>query len=215
MNNKEAKKLIRETFRIVKKAKKVSEINNFIMNHKLLKQKYKDENDYPSLRFNISKKEIKYLVNSKLLSKDFYLSNEIAYKKSTDTLTKILYSVVWKRQDLKKIRNIIQGILGKKNEGNSVVFYQFGKHLNKPSSEPIIDQNVIRAFLLYKSINKKEKIFKELRKKNTVNDKDKVTIDKYKKWIIKSVPKNQKTKNGIETIDKLLFILGQLVKVNS
>lgn len=213
MDNKEAKQLIKETFNAIKKAKKVTDIKNFIRNHKVIKHKYKDENDYPSIRFNISKREIKNLIKSKLLSDDFSLSKEISYKES-NTLIKILYSIIWKNQDLKKIRNIILGILDEEREGDSIVFYQFGKHLNNPSIEPIIDQNVMRAFLLYKSIaNSEEETINKLRRKSIVNGKDENSIKEYKDWIKKSIPKNLRNKRGIEKIDKLLFTVGQIVKV--
>jgi hypothetical protein len=62
-------------------------------------------------------------------------------------LTKLLYAVLWKNGDLAKVKHVVKGILDKRDESdNSIIFYQFGRHLSEKKSEPIVDQHVLRAF---------------------------------------------------------------------
>lgn len=207
MNNEEAKKFVTSVFDKIKNAKTLDEIQKIPKEFKELKDpKNKfDESKYPKINFTITKEEIASL---KEIDEKYVLQ-------SNDPVLKLLYAMVWKQGDLKKINRIIEGIKNEEsNIGNSVVFYQFGKYLANPSAEPIIDQHVIRAFSVYETDKSDEKTINKLRKKKTLTSKDSTSISNYKEWLEKHIRKDPKEqKECLYYIDKILFSTGKAIKL--
>lgn len=172
-----------------------------------------DDKVYPPLKFKITKEEINNLKENGLITAD----NVLTDISNTDPLTKLLYSVLWKNGDLKKVKHIIEGIIsGQANEKESgLVFYQFGKYLSKNLGEPIIDQHVLRAFGVYHANGDREKI-ERLKRLSVITRKEKELIDRYKLWLRTDLTKELRNNDNYSYhVDKILFAVGKSIKVNS
>ena len=128
----------------------------------------------------------------------------------------MLYSIVWKNGDLKKIKHIIKGISevndSSSEQDDALVFYQFGKYLTKNTGQPIIDQHVIRAFAVYKSTDYNR--VEELQRLETLKKTHKPLINDYINWL-----QGDELSDEIKAIsdysyyiDKLLFATGKSIK---
>ncbi|MDZ7899302.1 MAG: hypothetical protein U5N85_14925 [Arcicella sp.] len=216
MNDSEAIKLVKEIFQLIKNAKSIAELEKIESDQRIFKNKM-DIDSYPKIEFNIKESEIQFLIDkSEMIDKNFNFSKDIT-SKLTDPLSKLLYATAWKNGDLKKIKHIIKGIQDCDNENSNqdeaLVFYQFGKYLTKRQGEPIIDQHVIRAFLIYKLDDKFQAT--EFRQIETINKNHKQTIEEYKKWLV-SDELTQELRNQLDYsyfIDKLLFATGKSIKM--
>ncbi|WP_346068425.1 hypothetical protein [Sphingobacterium siyangense] len=170
---------------------------------------------YPKIEFDISKEEIQSLLDKKILDDNLNFATDITTK-LTDPLSKLLYATSWKNGDLKKVKHIIKGIVDSENENSdqddALVFYQFGKYLTKVVGQPIIDQQVIRAYGIYTSIDNGE--VEKLRKLEALDKTHKTIINDYKTWLtsknLKRELKNEK--DYTYYIDKLLFATGKTIK---
>jgi hypothetical protein len=207
MGYKEVKTFVTSVFDKIAKAKTLDDIREIPNKVKELddpKIKF-DELKYPRINFTITKDEIASLKEI----------DEKHILQSNDPVLKLLYAMVWKQGDLKKISRIIEGIKNENsNAGNSVVFHQFGKHLANPSTEPIIDQHVIRAFAVYKADPSDEETINKLRKKEVLTNKDSASIRSYKEWLQTNIQKEPKEKRDyLYEIDKILFSTGKVIKV--
>ncbi|MBK9490049.1 MAG: hypothetical protein IPO07_15690 [Haliscomenobacter sp.] len=151
---------------------------------------------YPKIEFDIKPDEIQGLIDNHFIDKELNLKTDIT-SKLKDSLTKLLYAMVWKNGDLKKIKHIIKGIQNAKedsdDQNDALVFYQFGKYLTKASGQPIIDQHVIRAFAVYRT--KEDNEISSLRKLSTSKKADKSLIDEYKKWLCSEEITDELNKN--------------------
>ncbi len=176
------------------------------MKEDLGQQFFINEKKYPRLKFRISKNEIEKLKKENLEFKN------LVNKQDLITLEKLMLSILWKNGDFGKEKHIIEGIINTnfENKTKGIVFYQFGKKINSPNSEPIIDQHILRAFKFYQCIRNKED-FKTL---NTISKKHKVLITEYKSWLanILKRQKNNDHEDFLYYIDKILFGLGKYIK---
>jgi hypothetical protein len=169
------------------------------------------EDDYPSIKFKISPEEISQLEKIENLIEENLITkhNELLDK---NPLAKILYAVLWKRNDLKKIKHVIKGIKSGENAGDddeALTFTQFGRFL-ADNKEPIIDQHVMRAFSCYQKPAEK---IGSLRTLSLLKGKDHVKlINKYKTWLTELKPQLVKKPDYIYHIDKVLFALGKSIK---
>lgn len=182
--------LIKSFFDRIEAAKQEADLI-LILNDSLLEEFKMDLNKYPKLKFKITNEELG----------DFDLDSVKWEEK--DFVTKLLYSLVWKRGDLLKLKHIVQGIKnGEKSD--RITFYQFGKHLSdSDSQEPIIDQHVIRAFQ-----------FKEGKPEKPIQDNltlthHKFLIEGYKKWLNTL---DSSLKPHLYLIDQILYALGKRIK---
>jgi hypothetical protein len=172
--------------------------------------------NYPQLKFTITPDDINTLKRSKFLEEDGSLSLNCANENILKTpLEKLLFSVLWKNGDLGKEKHITDGIIGNRDneeviDEKGLVFYYFGKHLNQKIN-PIIDQHVIRAFMLYK--NKNEENCEEILSKKTVSAKDKEICLKYIVWHKKLLDKKADREMFSYRLDRLLFGLGKSIKI--
>ncbi len=213
MENKDAKELVDNIFKKVETAGSLLDLK--MIRDSEISPNLMDEVKYPRLEFEITANDIKVLQNNDILDSEFEL-NHHEIGKIKDPLAKLLYALIWKNGDLKKLKHIINGI-NKANEEekeseqeDALVFYQFGKHLAKKSTEPIIDQHVLRAFALHKATDERE--FEKIRKIGVINRQHKHLIYEYKEWL-----QNLVKLKGIEDymfhVDKVLFALGKTIKL--
>ncbi|WP_187264469.1 hypothetical protein [Pontibacter beigongshangensis] len=214
MNDREAAVLVKEIFTKIEQANSIEQINNIVSETAELWKNRMDEISYPKIVYNITRSEIEELKKNNIITEDGKLSEEIS-SGELDPLTKLLYAIVWKNGDLKKVKHIIQGITSEQddNKDDGLVFYQFGKYLTKTIGEPIIDQHVIRAFGVFSSMSNDSEI-KRLRRLSIITKKEKAYIYAYKEWLNSSVLKEdlKNIKDYSYYIDKVLFAVGKTIK---
>jgi len=217
ITDEQAIKLTKDAFDLIKQSKTVSELKAIpdIINIPI-KDRMKTDG-YPKIEFSLSICDIHSLINNKIIDDELNFTHDVT-KRLTDPLSKLLYAIAWKNGDLSKVKHIIKGVIESKscenNYNKALVFYQFGKFLTKTVGQPIIDQHVIRAFAVYKSINSNEKI-NELREIETLNKKHKGLISDYKDWLTSDfITKELKMIEDYSFyIDELLFAIGKTIKI--
>jgi hypothetical protein len=211
MDTNKAQNLINEIFSGIESAANCQEIQA-LLNHQDIPDSCKmDLKKYPKIWYTISSEEIQNLIEKGILSKDFFLTEQAT--KDMDTLSKLLYAVIWKNGDLRKIKHIVQGIINTDEvieaEGNAIVFRQFGNFLNQ-TGEPIIDQHVIRAFALYRA---KPESFDRIRSIGILNKKHQPYVVEYKEWLKNGIRGELKSQADYTYhIDQLLFAVGKAMK---
>lgn len=197
--------LVQNTFKEIESAKSYLELEDYC---KKLKKEIPDkyflnEKKFPQIGFTISEQDILDL------GKNFSLTKKITEEKHSP-LEKLLLAILWKNGDFGKELHIIEGIIGNKSlveKTTGHVFYQFGKRLNDPENQPIVDQHILRAFLYYK--NPKDEILRmgQLQKKHAKD------IERYVEWIKERTSTISGDKKEILfLIDKILFALGKYIK---
>ena len=214
MNHEEAKSTVNRIFNSIKSATSNEHIDGLIAGE--LDKNKMDSEAYPYLHFSLTSSEIQELFNSGLLNSDGNLTSNLSKRDDLNPLIKLLYSVLWKNGDLKKIRHIVEGVQQTdertSNKEDGLVFYQFGKFLTK-TGQPIIDQHVLRAFAVYRATDPQE--IERLRWKRTLDKNDRPLIEDYKNWL-KSDELTAELRNNHEYsyhIDQLLFALGKTIKL--
>ena len=212
MTDQEAKNFVSDIFEKITKA---STKNDLIKIEKeSFESKYQmDTETFPKIDFNISSDEIDNLIVNNVIDKNYNLK---PIPENSTPLTKLLYSIIWKNGDLKKLKHIAKGIhrddLSITEQESSFVFYQFGKYLTKQKNQPIIDQHVLRTFAIYQ-FNDPDEISK-IRQLGVITKKEKKLIKNYINWL-KSDTLNEQLKKEKEYsyyIDKILFATGRLSK---
>ena len=202
--------IVKKTFDLLEQSKTTNEVEE-ILDKLNIDLKYRINPEiYPEIKFKITKQEIEELKSKGLISKD----NVLVDLSHADTLTKLLYSVLWKNGDLKKINHIIEGIISDepKERENGLVFYQFGKYLTKKPGEPIIDQHVLRAFGIYKA-NGDEKEIERFKRLSLITKNERDLIDAYKKWLQTGLKEELRNcKDYSYHVDKVLFAVGKSIK---
>ncbi len=200
--------LVKEIFEKINEAKSINDLKGIEEYESLSKYKM-DYKNYPRIEFAITEKEINSLFPRDNL-------DELTIIPETP-LEKLLYAVIWKNGDLKKIKHIVHGIKNNSKEDEEketgIVFNQFGKYLANRSSQPIIDQHVLRAFNYFKhnNIEKSDKIY-------TIKKSHYPLIKEYKTWIEGIVGNKHKITEEKEIsdlyylIDRILFALGKKIK---
>lgn len=202
--------IVRQTFDRLLKSVTIEEVERILDDIKVDKKHRMGDSAYPKLKFNITKEEIAELKEKGIVTENNLLSDIF----NADTLTKLLYALSWKNGDLKKIKHIIEGITsGQKNEKeNGLVFYQFGKYLTKEPGEPIIDQNVLRAFGVFKADGDIGKINK-LKRLSVITKREKGLIEQYKLWLRTALKSELRdNENYSYYVDKVLFAVGKSIK---
>jgi hypothetical protein len=202
--------LIKRVFDAIYNAKSISELEN-VPDKCFIPKKYQmNTGIYPKLEFNISKMEIEELFERGMLDEDFNLASDISTRMS-DPLSKLLYALVWKRGDLKKLKHIVKGVLDGNNEidpSEALVFHQFGKHLTGKKYEPIIDQHVLRAFGIYDALG----FGNDCAVVEVIDRKHHLLIKSYKKWLSDLSSELKAIPEYAYHIDKILYAAGKAVK---
>jgi len=201
--------IIYNTFRELENADTIKDLDEILGSLDIPSKYHFDETIYPKLEFKISRGELSRFVKFDPEAGSY----EINLDSSNDPLARLFYAVLWKNRDLKKINHVIQGIMnsedGDKDDG--LVFYQFGKFLSS-STEPIIDQHVIRAFGIYKSLDNQKHLdyFVSL---NTLSRSDKSIIAEYKNWLENGLKESLRQQHEYRyKVDKVLYGLGKYAK---
>lgn len=210
MKDSKSKELVDKVFKEIENAKSIQELDEIIGER--LESKRMDAVTYPQLEYSISGKEIEHLRNRGLINEDGNLNHDCEKLNEEGALVKLLYAILWKQGDLKKVKHIVAGIEGKDEKRSSgFVFHQFGRHLES-EHEPIVDQHVLRAFVIWKCPDKDR--IGHLRKKSLINAGDIDLIDEYKNWLksFSLTEELKNTKNYVYHIDQVLFALGRMVK---
>lgn len=202
---------IKEIFNKIEAAGSIEEL-------KLIKNQYPyiekfdiDEEKYPRLDLSLSIDEIEYLKKEKLLESNGAISKKLAKNNSLSPLEKLLYSILWKNGDLNKEKHIHDGVLGRDDKKDALVFYYFGKHL-ADKSNPIIDQHVIRAFLSFQASKNKFNNIEKILSKENITKSDKKTCQEYIDWQNNHKLKKAETIEFTYYVDRLLFALGKYLK---
>jgi hypothetical protein len=202
---------IKVIFSKIEAAKSIEELKLIINLNQYPYLKKFDEKKYPRLDISLTTKDIDYLKEKNLIDKDGFLCKSIAESDSLSSLEKLLYSILWKNGDLGKESHIINGVIGGPDKKSGFVFYYFGRHLENKTN-PIIDQNVIRAFSSFQaSKNKFQNIEKILNKKD-VTAKDKKECEEYIAWQNQHKLKKAEPLEFTYYVDRLLFALGKYLK---
>jgi hypothetical protein len=216
MTPQEAKKFINILFDSITNAKTIQDLENISDSLEIPTKNRMDGASYPQIKFNIQESEIDSLIAEGFIDQNLNFSKDLSARLS-DPLTKLLYAIVWKNGDLKKVKHIIKGVIdGRKNTINqeeALVFYQFGRYLTKVNAQPIIDQHVIRAYGIYKESCLET--IEKFQKMQTINKNHKQLMDCYIHWL-----KSNKLTDDLKRIsdysyhiDKLLFAAGKTVKI--
>ena len=106
MTDQEAKNFVSDIFEKITKA---STKNDLIKIEKeSFESKYlMDTETFPKIDFNISSDEIDDLIVNNVIDKNYNLK---PIPENSTPLTKLLYSIIWKNGDLKKLKHIAKGI---------------------------------------------------------------------------------------------------------
>lgn len=182
----------------------VERINNATTSEEIEQLRTEGEKQYGE--FNMEK----YPPLNFIITKDELLSIDDKWEidDETDPRIKLLYACIWKQGDLLKLRSIKSGIMGEiNNKKTGAVFHQFGKHLANPQGEPIIDQNVLRAFAQIYYFNEPAKA-KSWLTKATLTKTDSILINAYRNWVGEKKLDTQ----GMYQLDKLMFCFGAGIK---
>jgi hypothetical protein len=213
MNDKKAKQLVNEVYNAIEGARSLDEIKSIPKNLDIDMSRIMDESVYPKINFKLSKEDLKE-VDKLILDENHYLKLDLDLEKES-VLTKLLYAMVWKNGDLKKIRHIIYGVLEEKpdyKENDGIVLYYFGRYLTNPTKHSIIDQHVIRTFLLFNC--EVEEDYKKIRVFKGVKEKNNDIVENYLKWLNNSIkPAVKDNPDAFYFIDKVLFSLGKSIKL--
>ena len=210
MELEEKVKRVTDIFAMILEAKDVEglekiEIIDDIKNYKI------DLEKYPELKFSINKGDINELTSKNIINSQDFQDN------LKTPLEKLFYAMAWKNGDLLKLKHILKGIQDSdfdEKRKSAFVFYQFGRHLSEGKSEPIIDQHILRAFIIFKLLSddaSDEDINKYL-KFDTIRKMHLKWVKEYKEWI-SSLSNNFKENNYAYYIDRILFALGKSIKL--
>ena len=214
MNSIEAKELTDRIFELIRNSESIEDLVS--IEEKEFENKYRmDSKVYPKIDFDIKPSDLNELVKMGIFDTDFSFRDNIT-KEIKDPLSKLLYALAWKNGDLKKLKHIAKGINefneGLTNQQEAFVFYQFGKYLTKTDGQPIIDQHVIRAFLV--SVTNELVSIEKYRNLSVITKKEKEDITRYIDWL-----KSDELSSNLKSlqdytyyIDKILFATGKKIK---
>jgi len=150
MEDNEAKDLLLEIFDLIEKSRTIKDLDSIkeVLGERIHKKFILNDDNYPKMNFEISKDDIEEIdLNSEQSFADIISSN------IKTPLEKLFYAVAWKQGDINKYKHIIKGIkeskLEESNQTQALTFFQFGKYLGDRKNQPIIDQHVIRGYILH------------------------------------------------------------------
>jgi hypothetical protein len=140
------------------------------------------------------------------LAKKVDQTDRIFEEHLTDPIRSLLFVALWKDGDLKRIRDLYEGardsVAGKPYEidSHSKAWYSLGRHWGSGGSEPLLDKNVVRAYLVYREG------FELVSKKIKSPDRD--DFRDYHDWLVGK----ELDPDGLFVVHKTLFTLGQATK---
>jgi len=213
MTSEEAYITLTSLFQELRHHNSFAQLDNLIVREGLSNEVKAFYTKYPQFTFTITAQEVQELKAEKIFNDDHKL-NLLNFQGTT--LEKLLIATLWKNGDLNKMAHILDGVLSieKDRSKHALIFKQFGKSLSD-TSEPIVDQHVLRAFEIATLNGFSEIVVDTLRKKGVYKSTDQPILDRYKEWftgILRQIPKVEHTKYK-ENLDKVLFIRGKSVKI--
>jgi hypothetical protein len=218
MTDQAAKDKVTTAFARICQAKTINDLESLADELQILPRNRLNPIQYPPIKYKIPVLDIEQLKEAGLLNKDNTFSTNLS-SENLDPITKLLYAIVWKNGDIRKVKHIVEGILDCENPSDDreegVVFHQFGKYLSGTPCEPIIDQHVLRAFSVYRATTPEE--IHKARNISTLSKRNNALIKAYIEWM-KSGDDIQKSLRETEGytfhLDKLLFGIGKTIKIN-
>ena len=209
------KKLVEVIISQIKSAGSLGDLEEILADNYPEKYK-KDKDKYPTLPFSISEAEIDTLKDAGWIDGD----NQLVVEKfdAASTLEKLLFSLIWKNGDLRKISNIIDGIQSKEViPSDRITFYEFGRFLKNPKTEVIVDQHVIRAYRYMKAIEEEPSSdeLSKIKKLSNLFGKHEEIVQQYKIWLRENDWVKQEIKEDplyLGIMDDILFALGKKLK---
>lgn len=190
----------------------LSDLNTYIDETGINEEINSFYNIYPKFSLNIEVDEILELKRRGILD-DQNKINPITF--TGTALERLLVAALWKNRDINKLQHIVDGIL--QTDGfrtdYSLIFKQFGHSLTD-SSEPIVDQHVLRAYEIKSLTTYSEQAVNSLRKKSVYKTSDKAILKSYREWfknIIGRISVKDQSEYK-EKLDKILFVKGKAVK---
>ena len=160
-------------------------------------------NKYPRLKISITKEQVETLIESGVID----VTGEINYEaiSNQSALSQLLYSFLWKQGDIQKIKHIVNGFRNEEPLSDSgIVLHYFGKHL-VDNTNPIIDQQVIRA---YACMHELDEVNKE-----TLSKKHKPNINAYINWFKNELPAFiRESSENRYLVDQIMYAIGKKIK---
>ena len=104
-----------------------------------------DERKYPRLDISLTIEEVKSLKKEGLLEPNGSISLNLAKNNALSPLEKLLFSILWKNTDLGKEKHIIEGVIGRDDKKDSLVFYYFGVNMATYRSKNICFEFFVRC----------------------------------------------------------------------
>lgn len=207
MEESKAKTLVKKVFKLINESKEVKDLDDFKSFNEVPKSIltfYERTNkNYPEINFTFSKEEID------TIKKSFPNFNTEEFD---NPFTKLFYAMIWKQDDLPKIKHIINGLNGvDKNDAQGMVLYHFGRFLADKSNNYIVDQHVVRAFKAKTNIDEFDK-YRQL--DSLTNKTHKKYIDEYQTWMkdFRTDLKGETRQHYLFKVDRILMALGKAIK---
>src|SRR4051812_16021883 len=96
---------VKTAFEKLMNAKTIPDVENVLS--AIHEKFWMKDGTYHKIEFKITKEEIQELKKLNAISE----KNHLVAPKGSNALIKLLYAVLWKRGDLKKVKHVIEGIL--------------------------------------------------------------------------------------------------------
>ena len=192
------------------KCKTTREVDGLLVGHNISNSFYFSEETYPKIPFKISQEEIIELREKGVLADDYTILDISGFS----AIEKLLYSLIWKNGDLKKLKHIVAGVLAQSEDSadQGIVFHQYGKFLSGKPNEPIIDQHVLRAFAVYE-FRGNSTVVDRYKKLEVITKKEIGLIARYKQWLSEKLTfELRQDPEYTYHVDKVLFALGKYIK---
>jgi hypothetical protein len=215
IDNKKAKEIVDSIYYEISKANSFLDILGIAEKFDVDVKSLLKKDTYPQINFKLSSQDLRSIA-PKILNSNYNIKTDLNLDNES-VLTKLLYAIAWKNGDLKKIRHIVLGILGENPEygtNDGIVLFYFGKYLMNPKLNSIIDQHVIRTFLLFRSIEPKE--YGTIRMFKFVTKEHENLVQDYINWLNYNIKDSVKENpDFLFHIDKIFYALGKKIKLSS
>lgn len=202
-----AKTLVEKVFKLINEAKEVKDLDEFKgikeIPPPILAFYDRTNENYPEINFIFSKEEINTLKRS---------SPNFNTEEFVNPFIKLFYAMLWKQDDLPKLKHIINGLEGiEKNDTQGMVLYHFGRFLADKSNHFIVDQHVVRAF---KAKTDMDEFAKYCQLDSLTNKTHKKYIDEYQTWMrnFRRDLKDETRQHYLFKVDRILMALGKAIK---
>ena len=180
----------KRVFEDIEQCRTVTALDDLLIKYSYEEEAKRYRQKYPEKQIILSKQEIQSLKDAEIISRK---TNHINLDKIPvdQPLVKLLISLIWKQGDINHIQHLVGGMLNDEDKSGSkqnLIFRQYGKSL-VDTSEPIVDQHVLRAFQLRNVQDEKESL--RIKEKTVYKNDDNKVVDAYRKWfqdLLKNVP---------------------------